>query len=86
MGNITKKQIKKLLKDVRDELEEAIANKGEDQNKAGNPIDVDIKIELGEVPPPSSIALASGESNAFTHCFWFCYTIDGVRICKLYCY
>lgn len=86
MGNIEKQQIKKLLKDIRDELEEAIAVKGEDQSKAGNPIDVDIKIQAGEVPPPSPIDMASGEPASFTRCFWICHTVDGVRTCKLYCY
>lgn len=86
MGNITKKQIKNLLRDVRDELEEAIANKGEEQDYAGKQIEVDVKIELGEVPPIAPITLPSEKSIAFKQCFWFCYTIDGVRICKLYCY
>ena len=86
MGNITKQQLKKILKDVRDELEEAIADKGEEQNNAGQPIDVDIKIEAGEASPPSPMELASEEPTTFTECFWFCYTINGVRICKLYCY
>ena len=86
MASITKQQIKKILKDVRDELEEAIADKGEEQNNAGQPIDVDIKIEVGAEPPPSPMYLASEEPTAFTECFWFCYTIGGVRTCKLYCY
>ncbi len=87
MGNITKKEIKKMLKNVRDELEEAIADKGDQQNSGGESVDVDIKIEVvEEVPPiPLPIALAKGESNAITHCFWFCYTIDGVRTCRLFC-
>lgn len=86
MGNITKKQIKKLLKDVRDELEEGIAKEGEKQDERGESIDVKIEIQLGEVPSLPPIPLLSEKSIAFHQCFWFCYSIQGVRVCKLYCY
>lgn len=87
MGNITKKVIKKLLKDVRDDLEEAIAVEGEKQSIAGQTIiDVDTNIQISEVPPPQPINLDKGAPITFTTCIWICYTIDGVRVCKKYCY
>lgn len=87
MGNITKKVIKKLLKDIRDDLEESIAVEGERQINAGASI-IDMKVILQmsetEIPPP--IEVEGLKAIEFANCFWICYDINGVRICKKYCY
>ncbi|MDH3221333.1 MAG: hypothetical protein OEO19_17515 [Gammaproteobacteria bacterium] len=85
MGNLTKKEIKKLLKAVREDLEVALEEEAYKKYDAGEPIAIDMKVEMGEGTPPPPIAKQGDDSNALTVCFWICYTIDGRRYCWQYC-
>ncbi len=85
MGNITKKEIKKLLKAVRDKMVEEIENSADEKITAGSQIEVDVKILMGMGSVPSSIELSNEDPITFSGCFWICYKIDGRRYCWQYC-
>ena len=81
MGNITEKEIKKLVKLVRKDVgkkieEEAIKYIGT------NPIKFDMQVEDIEMGVNDS---PSEKLNTLTDCYYICITIFGVRYCWQYC-
>lgn len=84
MGNITKKEIKKLLKIIEDDLVDAI--EADSGNSGGYPVNVDFEMVIAEGALPPPIELASEESLTFAQCFYICYIIRGVRVCKQFCF
>ncbi|RLA23929.1 MAG: hypothetical protein DRQ62_05625 [Gammaproteobacteria bacterium] len=85
MANMTDKEIKKLLKEASKTLRKGMAIDANKQKDSGNPIKIDMKIEIGIGGSPA-MAGPSGEYITLETCYYFCYTIGGQRFCKSFCW
>ena len=80
MGNLTSKEIKTLVKAAKGNLGDVIAEEATTKIASGEPIEMDLRIEIGVDDPPTAKYTESRQ------CFYFCYTIGGTRYCFRYCY
>lgn len=80
MDNLTKKEIKKLVKAAKENMAYSIEQEAIKQTENGYSVDINLEIQMGGGDPPSK------SLGAVTQCFWFCYTINGVRYCTQFCF
>jgi hypothetical protein len=80
MDNLTKKEIKKLVKAAKENMAYSIEQEAIKQTENGYSVDINLEIQMGGGDPPSK------RLGTVTQCFWFCYTNNGVRYCTQFCF
>ena len=80
MSKITDKEIDKLFKEASKTLRKRMSEAAKEKNKNGEPLELDIKIDLANEGSPS------GDYVALYQCYVICIDIGGDRICYRFCW